>query len=1222
MKLLNRMKRVSALVLAVVLSISMILIWGFVSFAESSGPIGIKVIGENISVKFGSDAYLDVPNSDEGFVKESTEDSNVKIKSKSGHTIYSIIVKRNNVISDLVDEYAVYDGTEYSIDLQDMNENVEILVETEENSNIAEIGCTINDDTKGQVFLNGIKSYDGKFNVVKESTDNKIILNPSSDCYVSKFSKIDGGNETKEVQSDYVINENNQAASKDSTGLVRSSEECNVEFAEIESKNKSTLGNEIYIDGSKLYYKEHGELDGCVLSTNSYDTVFDSNKKITQFYAHKSTDDNTLDFERTIVKYTGLTNSKYTPVADSAAPVVDMDSIQIEYKPGREGLFIRTPGKYTYRMNIADDKSGIKKVEWATNVDMTDASIAKVNKSGNRYSFTDFTFDVDTKYYVRVTDNVGNVSSVIPVSFEIDEDAPVVTAIKSGSNTLFGGTEGAKDNYVQNVKVENLTEIIPISVDATDGAGSGLSDVVKVEGVNGEAFEIVGGVSTSSTGFAFNIKPYNTVNGSYKGKLKVTIKDIVDNEAQNTTNRDKQIVFESRATHDSTSSVTIGQMPYMVGTETNILPVDVAVEDRYSGVKEIQYRLLKPEDDRNANNWRVASLQNEVVKTENENSDLITIKSGKLNLDVSSFDCNNIELQVKLIDNAGWETIQRKTFNRDITSPVMGIFNAPVIGDIINQSATVNFVISELNLNLDRFRTELSNTFGFLPTFISWTYNAFTNLYEAALVFEQEGDYSYLLEAFDIAGNKSNTVQGGFTIDKTAPQISVAYDNNESLNGKYFNRGRTATITVVERHFDPNKVVINSNATIDGSPIAFPGLSGWTSNGDVHTATLNFAGEGDYSYEIVVTDASGNVASHREDEFTIDMTAPTITITGVEDLSSNGKEVAPIITFNDYNIRQDGAQINLVGAKKGASSLGGGFADIHNGFTYSYGNFPEEKEIDDIYTLTANVTDLAGNTFEHHIQFSVNRFGSIYILDDNVKNINGKYTNEAIEVRFTEANVDSFVPGTSRLTMSVNGTPKTLEAGKDYSVTEAGGEAAWKEYTYVLPKELFSEDGTYIISSYSEDKAGNVNENTDESKEAIIEFAVDTTAPQVVLVNLDDDEVYDETEYEAKFSVTDNLMLDTVVAKVDDKEVEVATDGEEFTFDIPESTSRRTVTVEARDVAGNQKVMQAKDILVSTNVFVRFLSNTPLVIGASVGIIIVIGAVVGTVLFIRKRKMI
>ena len=76
-----------------------------------------------------------------------------------------------------------------------------------------------------------------------------------------------------------------------------------------------------------------------------------------------------------------------------------------------------------------------------------------------------------------------------------------------------------------------------------------------------------------------------------------------------------------------------------------------------------------------------------------------------------------------------------------------------------------------------------------------------------------------------------------FTIDKTAPTITVSYDNNSARNGNYYKADRTATVTIIEHNFDVNRV----NVSFSADDKKLPNMSGWSSSGDQHTATMLIA---------------------------------------------------------------------------------------------------------------------------------------------------------------------------------------------------------------------------------------------------------------------------------------------------------------------------------------------------------------------------------------------
>ena len=110
------------------------------------------------------------------------------------------------------------------------------------------------------------------------------------------------------------------------------------------------------------------------------------------------------------------------------------------------------------------------------------------------------------------------------------------------------------------------------------------------------------------------------------------------------------------------------------------------------------------------------------------------------------------------------------------------------------------------------------------------------------------------------------------------------------------------------------------------------------------------------------------------------------------------------------------------------------------------------------------------------------------------------------------------------------------------------------------------------------------------------------------MTNLENDGNYNATSYDATVQVSDNLVLENVSIQLNGKEVEAKASNDNYTFSIPESSDKQTVTVVATDAAGNSLTQEVSGIVVTTNAFVRFLNNTKAVVGVIVGVVAVGGA--------------
>ena len=102
--------------------------------------------------------------------------------------------------------------------------------------------------------------------------------------------------------------------------------------------------------------------------------------------------------------------------------------------------------------------------------------------------------------------------------------------------------------------------------------------------------------------------------------------------------------------------------------------------------------------------------------------------------------------------------------------------------------------------------------------------------------------------------------------------------------------------------------------------------------------------------------------------------------------------------------------------------------------------------------------------------------------------------------------------------------------------------------------------------------------------------------------------------------IKDNLVLEGVKIYLNGKEIEYKVDGETYTFDVPEATSKQDVKIVATDAAGNEFEVAVEEFLVNTNIFVRWYNNTPLFVGSIIGVVVLALALTAFLLFGKKKK--
>ena len=361
----------------------------------------------------------------------------------------------------------------------------------------------------------------------------------------------------------------------------------------------------------------------------------------------------------------------------------------------------------------------------------------------------------------------------------------------------------------------------------------------------------------------------------------------------------------------------------------------------------------------------------------------------------------------------------------------------------------------------------------------------------------------------------------------------------------------------------------------------------------------------------------------------MDKTKPTLEITGVKNNSANNGDVIPVVSYSDTNCDVSAVNITLTGVNRGRiDSLKGSYEDIHNGRRFTFDNFDKDEAVDDIYTLSATLTDRAGNKTTKSIRFSVNRFGSTYLIDKSTKDLNGSYVKEPKDLIITEINADAL--NNIKVILFKNNNSVTLEEGKDYKIDVTGGNGEWYSYTYTIFKDNFNEDAVYRLNIHSQDSSGNIAENTLDTKKMDINFGVDKTLPVVNVKNLESKKTYALENLTVQMSASDNLKLESVIVYLDEKECKnwngeelekLIENGNDFEFDIPgNQTSAHNVRVEAMDAAGNQYIENIEGFYVTTNLWVRYYNNKTLFFGSIAGIIIIIAGIVILIVMKNRRK--
>ncbi|MGH2757233.1 MAG: Ig-like domain-containing protein [Actinomycetota bacterium] len=235
-------------------------------------------------------------------------------------------------------------------------------------------------------------------------------------------------------------------------------------------------------------------------------------------------------------------------------------------------------------------------------------------------------------------------------------------------------------------------------------------------------------------------------------------------------------------------------------------------------------------------------------------------------------------------DNTGEATVVK--FIVDPTSPVVDINDESVPNDRTNQdSVTLAFIVEDDNL--DSVACRLATTAGAVvadgPCTSPTTYGSSGGIagFGASGTPLAAGDYIFTVTATDKTAKKTSDLYT-FTVDKIAPVTTVGplADDRTNANEMTFTFGANEDATfscTLTRIVEAVAVPVSDGACV--SPATF---------GSAEEPLV----EGDYSFAVTATDLATNQGDPAEETFTIDRTAPTVTIDEAPDDSTNQRDVS------------------------------------------------------------------------------------------------------------------------------------------------------------------------------------------------------------------------------------------------------------------------------------------------------------------------------------------
>ena len=368
---------------------------------------------------------------------------------------------------------------------------------------------------------------------------------------------------------------------------------------------------------------------------------------------------------------------------------------------------------------------------------------------------------------------------------------------------------------------------------------------------------------------------------------------------------------------------------------------------------------------------------------------------------------------------------------------------------------------------------------------ISTDKNLITAISKAIAVRNNDNRITVNIKVEDRAGNISYATDT-FSIDKTAPEISILYDNNtpDATNGKMFKSDRKAIISIKERNFNPKNVVIDIKNT-DGT---VPVISDWsvangTGNGDntTYTASLSYVNDGDYTFAMRYQDNADNIANINfvsgtvePTEFTIDKTRPALSVQFNNNSAVNGNYYLDqrVVTFTIIEHNFDASRFELL-INRNNAAVQQNINWTNNGDTHTASIALDEEAL---YSIMANYTDMAGNTIE-------NAYNTAFYIDKKAPEviISGVDNERAYRdnvVGFNISSADTYFESLSisldllnkdgSTTNLISNNEEKANVHMDYQNIENGRR---------LSVANLESDGIYRLVCKASDKAGRVTEN-------------------------------------------------------------------------------------------------------------------------------------------------
>lgn len=655
------------------------------------------------------------------------------------------------------------------------------------------------------------------------------------------------------------------------------------------------------------------------------------------------------------------------------------------------------------------------------------------------------------KYIVEACDNAGNYSIHKSEEYSFDQTAPIITGFKIGDNSAdkieMHDTYGFY--FKEKATVEISAEDTP-NTEHKERIASGVASVtVYLQDINGKKYSVSkSGAQIEELAENAEPSPVSTIGkislvipANFKGQIYAYATDAVGNSPKSC----KYFLDDKDTDNDG-----------YVNPDGSI----VENEEKHIESSDISFTMPKTDKTQNtcfagySQDGLLDSVEDYKAYLDNSSSKNVPLYAADFNAAVSVKDLysgiNTVKLTVIEGDNKTVKSLKVDKY-----------------GNVSGDDITYDVKTKDSNLVTE---LEISD-------------------------FAVQGNYNdmvFVAELIDNSGNVSYDYYA-FGIDKTAPQITVSYDNNnadtKSGSGAFFNANRTATVIVKERNFNTENIewtIRNAEGTAPThSAPKFTQGSG-NRDDDTYVYTVTYRNDGIYSFDMKYTDRAGNKNqaidygnSVAPTKFVVDKTLPVINVSYDNNDARNEKY------FNAYRtatvtVTEHNFDVNRV-TITGTASLDGNAVKFPDASWSNSGDTHVatiKYDTDADYTFDISMDDMAGNK-SNEANYGSSVAPKDFVVDTTIdKPVIGGVENG-------NSYKDSVLPKIDFSDINFKDVKVTLlrtrkdeidkDVTSDYinvSTNDKGGSFAATEDTF---KKIQENDGIYTLSVQITDKAENTS---------------------------------------------------------------------------------------------------------------------------------------------------